>query len=1068
MKRAVSVLAQATLLLFAASALMAQLGTQGTILGVVTDTTGAVVPGANVVITNTETGQRIETQSNEVGIFEVFALNRGFYTIQVSLEGFKTWNLEQTELTVGQRMRVTPVLEVGEVAEQITVESSGVELIQTEQATVQGTVEARQIVELPINGRNPAELVNLVPGMRFLGKGGAERGNTVQGAGVPVENTEFQIDGLNANAGMDERGITIPNVDTIAEFKVETSSFSAENGRQPVQMIMATKAGTNQFHGALWEFLRNDALDARNAFAPGPNIPKLTRNQFGGTVGGPIVKNRTFFFVSPEATRVRQERIYNSATIAPEMLQGDFSSLSSSLTNPFTGDPYPNNQIPLADASGASSFFFDQFLLPNAPGNFFRAVAPRPDDSWEFVSRIDHQFHESHRLYGRWIVTDNTFTNPDVRPDIFDQDNTRQNNFGLNYAWTVSPTTLLNMSWGYTRSLNKFSTPVVGSDVGNLTEQAGIRGFQTAGRDEHVGLPTVGVTGYTAYQAPWGGQGRLWFEAYNAKVNLNLVRGRHTISLGGEYNTRSTYGNHGSCCARGNFSFNGQYTGDGFADYFLGLVSTARRNFPLQTFGMSDSPYTGIYFNDSWKLTNKLTINLGLRHDYWYEKAAVRGNHGTFDIASGLAVAGEDKNGNVDLTSQPVAMALAAFTEGLWAPASELGIPKGLFQADGVFSPRLGIAYRPTGSGNVVVRAGYGIFPMQFVGNRTASAIVGPPYWNFEVAGFSAAENQRWETAFPDDPDSFLAPSVAAPAWDIEAQKTHEWNASVQFAMPAKSALTVSYVGNYTTEAHTGGSEQFNVVQPGFYEDLQSSLPFPVFGNIQLVNNFGHTWYNAAHIKWERRFTDGWLFTMAYAGGRYMEQLRREPFAPDSYNRARNSQDRRHIMTFNTVYELPFGRGRKFLPDANRALNAILGGWQISGIYRFASGSPLSLVAPGATLGNGRNSRADVIGDPDLSNPSASAWFNTDAFAVPAPFTFGNSAAGILDGPGSHIIDTGLMKNFYTFEGQYVQFRWEMFNMPNHVNLRNPGTTIGQPGRTGVITGSDDARVMQFGLKYIF
>ena len=270
MRKTVAVLALVVFVLFTNSVLLAQLGTQGSILGVVTDSTGAVVPGASAVITNVDTGQRIETQSNEAGIFQVFALNRGFYSVQVSLDGFKTWNLERTELTVGQRLRLSPALEVGDVAEQITVESSGVELIQTEGATVQGTVEARQIVDLPINGRNPAALVNLVPGMRFVRKmTSAERGNEVSGAGVPVENTEFQIDGLNANAGMNERGITIPNVDTIAEFRVETSSFSAENGRQPIQMIMATKAGTNEFHGALWEFLRNDNLDARNAFSPG-------------------------------------------------------------------------------------------------------------------------------------------------------------------------------------------------------------------------------------------------------------------------------------------------------------------------------------------------------------------------------------------------------------------------------------------------------------------------------------------------------------------------------------------------------------------------------------------------------------------------------------------------------------------------------------------------------------------------------------------------------------------------------------------------------------------------------
>ncbi len=1052
--------------LFAASALYAQLGTQGSILGVVTDTTGAVVPGVTIVITNIETGQEIETQSNEVGIFEVFALNRGFYSVQASLDGFKTWNLERTELTVAQRLRVSPVLEVGEVAEQITVEGTGVELIQTEQSAVQATVETRQIVDLPINGRNPAHLVNLVPGMRYTRRTGFERGNEVQGVGVPVENTEFQIDGLNANAGMDERGITIPNVDTISEFRVETSSFSAENGRQPIQMIMATKAGTNEIHGALWEFLRNENLDARNTFAT--RIPKLTQNQFGGTVGGPIVRNRTFFFFSTEQNRQRREQIYNSATIHPDMLRGDFSSVSSAITNPYSGEPFANNMIPMSEVSPASEFFFHFIPLPTHAGNRYRIVAPRPDDSWEYISRIDHQVNDSHRIYGRWIVTNNINNALGTRPDIYRQTDTRQNNFGLNYAYTINPTTLLNMNWGYTRSLANFTNPWVGAEVGNLTEQAGIRGFPTAGRSEHVGIPTVGVTGYTAYAPPWGGRGRLWFEAYNSKVNLNMVRGRHTITVGAEYNTRSTYGNHGSCCARGNYTFNGQYTGDGFADYFLGLVAVARRNYPIQTFGMSDSPYTGIYFNDAWKVTNKLTVNLGLRHDHWYEKAAIRGNHATFDLDSGFAVAGEDTNGNVDLTSQPVAPALAKFTEGLWKPASELGIPRGLFKPDTVFSPRVGLAYRPLGSSDVVVRAGYGIFPMQFTGNRSASAIIGPPYWNFEVAGFNAAENQRWETAFPDDPNAFLGISVAAPKWDLRAQQTHEWNTSVQFAMPAKSALTLSYVGNYTTQAHTGGSEQFNVPPPGQYDNLQASRPYPAFGNIQMVNNYGNTWYNALHVKWERRFTDGWLFTMAYAAGRYMEQLRREPHAPDSYNRGRNNQDRLHILSFNTVYELPLGRGRKLLPDANPVVDAILGGWQLSGIYRFWSGSPLSVTVPAATLGNGRRTRADLVGDPNISNPNPGGWYNTDAFAAPGPYTFGNSAIGLMDGPGEHVIDTGLMKNFYITESKYFQFRWEMFNMPNHVNYNNPNTFFGLAGRSGRIFSAKPARVMQFGLKFIY
>ncbi len=286
MRTRVSVTLFAVLFLLGVSQLSAQLGTQGSILGVATDTTGAVIPGAEVVITNVETGQSLTTTTNEVGIFEVLGLNRGIYNVSVTLEGFKTWTIESAELIVGQRLRVSPALEVGDVTEQITVESAGVELIQTEKSSVTGTVEARQITDLPINGRNPAELVNLVPGMRYSGRENTgERGNAAQGAGIPLENTEFLIDGLSANASMNERGITIPNVDTIAEFSVETSSFSAENGRNPIQMIMVIKSGTNDFHGAIWEFLRNESLDARNTFAN--STPKFVQMGYPLDSGSP-------------------------------------------------------------------------------------------------------------------------------------------------------------------------------------------------------------------------------------------------------------------------------------------------------------------------------------------------------------------------------------------------------------------------------------------------------------------------------------------------------------------------------------------------------------------------------------------------------------------------------------------------------------------------------------------------------------------------------------------------------------------------------------------------------------
>jgi hypothetical protein len=1030
-----------------------------------------VVPRANVTVVHLDTGFQRSTVTGEGGEFELLALPTGIYSVSVTSAGFSTWKLPRLELTVASRQRISPTLKVGDVTEQVNVEATA-ELVQTDRSSVSTVVQEKQIRELPLNGRNPVQLVALAPGMRFLGRSGPERGSTVQGVGGRDDATEFQLDGLNANAGMDERGMAVPNVDTIAEFSVETNSFSAEQGRNPLQVLMLTKSGTNNFHGTAWEFLRNEKLDAFNTFAkiPGARKPKLSRNQFGATLGGPVIKNRTFFFASFEGTTIRQARIYNSNTVLPEMLRGDFSSLSTPIRDPLTNQPFPGNRIPEDRIAASSRFFFPHILLPNSPNGQFRSTAPVPEDTWEGTGRVDHLITDRQRIYGRWIVYDNTQQSPDYRPEVVQSNNTRQHNIALNYSYSPTPTWLINVGANYMNSFNRFSSPVVG--IENLTEQAGIQGFGSAGREGSTGLPSVGITGYTGFNAPWGNPGRLWMEAKNAKATTSLIRGKHTINLGYEINDRTTFGQHASFAARGNFTFNGQYTGNGFADYLLGYTSAGGRNFPLQTFGMKHSPYSAIYIQDSWKPTASLTVNLGLRYDRWHAKRAVRGNVTSFDPVSGRAVAGEDKNGQVDLTAQPVARFVAAATQGLWVPASEIGAPPGLFEPNGYFSPRIGIAWRPGKTDTFVIRGGYGIFPSSFIGNITASAIVGPPFWNYENPSYTAQSLQRWETAFSNDPTVFLSPGVSAAAYNVDNQKAHEWNISIQKALPFNSALTVSYVGNRILDVI--GANLRNEVAPGQYTNLQAARPYPRFAGITLYENLGKTWYNALQVKMERRFSQGLLFNTVYSFGKHLVDNvgsavwdAPEPFAPEGYNRGRSNFDRTHILNINTVYELPFGRGRRFLSDSHALVNALFGGWQLSGIYSFTSGSPLRIAVPGATLGNGRDTRANLVGDPILSDGTADRWFNTTAFAAPPRLQFGNSGIGILDGPGSHVIDTGLMKNFYVTETKYVQFRWEMFNAPNHVNLSNPGLTLGTP-TFGRILGAGSARQMQLALKFVF
>ncbi|PYV86399.1 MAG: hypothetical protein DMG05_19800, partial [Acidobacteria bacterium] len=697
MKKITTLLALLLWLQAARLGLQAQVGTEGAILGVVTDTTGAVVAGTEVTVTNLDTGLKKTMVTDAGGNFEVLALPRGPYSVSVSLPGFKTWAVTRTELTVGERKRLSPVLEVGEVTQKITVEATA-ELIQTEKSSLETVVEEKQIRELPLNGRNPVELVRLVPGVRYIGKDNYDQQSTVQGMGNRDDQTEFKLDGLNANTGIDEHGAGIPNVDTIAQFNVETADFSAEHGRNPLQVIIVSKSGTNEFHGTAWEFLRNDKLDARNTFAT--SKPKLRRNQFGFTFGGPIVKDRTHFFGSYEGIRIRQEQIYNSPTIAPEMLQGDFSSLSVPLKDPLTGQPFLGNKIPEDRFSGASKFFFPYILLPNSPGNLFKAVAPLPNETYEYMIRIDHQVTNKQKIYGRWIGIHNKVTNLYYKPDVTSNAKDDQYNVGVNYDYALSPTMLLNVGVSSLRSFNTDDDPATGKT--NFTQEAGIRGFPTAGREAWVGLPGISFAGYTGINSNFGDPYRLWWQTIGGNASLSLIRRKHSLVFGYQFDHRTTLARHGSCCVKGTFDFNGQYTGDGFADYLLGYLDSSGRNYPLQTFGMNHSPYSALFIQDSWKIHPNLTLNLGLRWDYWHEKSFVRGNGGTFDVKLGKAIAGEDNNGEVDLTAQTVAPFLAKATEGLWIPASQAHIPPGLFKANGYVSPRVGIAWRPKGSNDLV------------------------------------------------------------------------------------------------------------------------------------------------------------------------------------------------------------------------------------------------------------------------------------------------------------------------------------------------------------------------------
>jgi hypothetical protein len=901
-----------------------------------------------------------------------------------------------------------------------------------------------------------------------------------------TDQTLFTVDGQDHNDPSTEGGIIIPNLDSVAQFRVETANFTAASGRQPLQVKLITKGGTNEFHGTLFEFLRNDLFDARNTFAL--TRPKLRRNQFGGSAGGPIQKDKTFFFASFEDTRIRTEQLFNSFAIPPSLLAGNFGG--TKITDPLTNQPFPNNQIPSTRFSGASRFFLPYFLQPNtSTGDRFVAQAPIPDDATNLFMRVDRQISPTKRIYGRWTRAEHESQSLDYKPDIYTNQNIAQHSVGLSFDWTLTPRMVLSLGSEFSHSTTVANSPVVGKE--NLNQKAGLQGFPTSLMENTIGLPSVGITAYSGFSYPQQVPSSFKRELFGEIATLNLVLNRHTIVLGAEYSDRRTATHHASAAPRGSFTFNGQYTGNSFADYLLGLVQTTSRNFPLGDFGIAHSPYEAFYIQDDFRVSRRLTVNLGLRFDHWNEKQFVRGCGATFDPAIGKILAGENKNGQVDLTCQPVGPFLGPATADLWIPASQAGVPNGLFEPSGFLSPRVGFALRPLGGNDLVVRGAWGIFTSSYQGNYTGSSIIGPPYWLSENITFAKASLQPWETAYPAEPNNFVAPSVVNAAFDVKPNVVEQWNFSVQKAIPIlRSALTVSYIGN--RGYHLITKQSMNEVPPGTYSNLQNAKPYSRLGNVFVYQNTGNSWYNSLQAVMERRFHNGLSYSLAWTFARALDDFQSllgatqpTPFAPAGYNRGPSALERRHILSFNGIYELPVGRGKRWGSHMSKLLQGALGGWEVSAIYHFTSGQPLNFTVPGATLGNGYNTRPVLLGDPHLDSPSVGRWFNPNyvdangachvllanqpcVLGIPARAVYGNAGIGIVSGPAIHTLDSALMKNFHFRERDYVQFRWESFNAFNEVNLGNPVLNIGQ-SNTGVVTGTQTGgRQMQIALKVVF
>ena len=1065
---ALKVLRSFALILLCAGSLLAQSPT-ATLVGRIIDPSGASVPGARVSTVNANTGERRFADSGQDGEYAIPSLAPGAYELTVEAQGFRPVNRTGLTLQVDQTARLDLQLTIGGGTEVVQV-TADVPLVNVENASKGDVIVTEEITEMPLPSREFSDLAFLVPGVAREAQSGHGSAFAVNGA--RTDNTNFVIDGFNNQNPRGAQPQANPPLDAMQEFKMQTSGYSAEFGRLAGGVMnMVLKSGGNQFHGALFEFLRNDALDARGFFDPAKT--PLRRNQFGASINGPIAKNRTFFLASWEAFRNRQ--IASRLARVPEMAArtGDYSADPTVLLkdplakgNCTAKDPgacFPGNRIPASRIHPVAAKMTGHYPVPNLPGqknNFYSSASDR--DNWDsFLGKVDHRLFAQDSLSVRFMERINDNINPFRGSDVpgfgssMDQ---RQYLAGLTYTRIFSPTVINEFRTGINRTRIDENPVSLGRDYA-----------------ADIGLPSSGdprFSGYPRFQirdlAILGDSMNLPIQArvnnYQWADTLTWVKQNHLLKFGTDI-LRSQFFEPDNSLLRGNFVFQGRWSGDSYADFLLGFPNSTSRQLgstPVYLF----STHYGFFAQDDWKLTPRLTLNLGLRYEITTPLTEKYGRMATFIPEAGKIIVADDRT-TPDFARRVEA---AGMTDKIGA-ARDYGIPKGLVDTRyRRFAPRFGFAWRPAAA-NLVVRGGYGIF---FAGS------LGQPIRNEMSAVFPFMVSETYNRVqnnvnaltlsdpFPASRTQFDAVTNAS-GFEVHApsQYLQSWNMTFERELGRQSAIEISYVGSKGT--HLG--RQYNINQPFRGPEYAQPWPrpYPGLNNINYFSFGSNSTYNAATFTVRRRFSSGLFFRAHYVYGKSIDDASEisnagaggYAGAQDARNlkleRGRSDWDTGHSLLAAFSYDLPLGSGR------------LLRGWQIAGTSRMYTGQPFTVRLSGVDVNLGEANRPDRIAKGTVSDPTPERWFDIAAFpAVPTgAFRFGNSGRNILDGPGSIGTNLSLLKRFPIRDRSYLQFRWEVFNATNHTNFRLPENNANAPNAATIVEAGS-ARTMQVALRFVF
>ncbi len=1052
----------------------------GTILGRVTDNSGAVVPGATVTSRNEATNVSSVTQANGAGEYVFPNLTPGVYEVTVTEQGFELFTVSHIELSVSQTVREDAQLTVGATTTKVNVTAT-TPLVQTDTSSVEGVIDSKQIETMPLNGRtNVFGLIALAPGVQ----GGAWGMYTPKLGGANQEGSyNVRIDGVDSSESENEYiGIGDPSLDAIAEFKVIDSMGSAKYGNGSASVIMVTKSGTNQFHGTAFEYNQINKLTAQNFFATSQPKSQYVRNEFGGTFGGPIKKDKLFFFGSFEGLTSRSPNVSESAMPTAALLEGNFSGLPA-IIDPSTGQPFQGNQIPTTRFNSVSQDFFKWFDTPNlpstAPGglgiNFIASLRTKQDE-FRYEGRGDYNISSKNQLSAMWFdarYVPRDYAGYSPKFGAFINPATYQN-VGLNLTSTLKPN-LTNLA---TFGFHCVWDQGVGQTAGQVDMHSIIPQMPQplAGTG---GLPAITIPGFAGlYESAGGGDNE---QTYEFTDTLTWAKGKHLVEAGFSY-MHWKFTNYG-LDDNGAFTFDGYYSSggnstapnyDAFADYLLGDLSASQ----YAVLPVSATPVNnrfGFFITDDWKPTSKLTLNMGLRYDLPTLYQNSPGNMSNFyPNLDELAV--------LKGTGRPDLFSGIPIVSG-----SSVGLNAGNYIGTDhtMFSPRLGLAYRPFRSSRLVLRGGYGLYYVSI-------PWVWGSYQMVRNAPFTAEEQfapaagltptLTFSNPFPSGEGTNLAagnPSANALPTNYRYPATHQWNFTAESQLTPNSSVRISYLGSESEHV----TQQYNLKDPAMQAipeggTWQQLRPYQPFAEITLWSNGSTTNTQQLQVSARRRFATGLSFEGEFSWTKMLDDgsYPEGSWPTDNRNirldRGNDPYVRPLFFVGNYTYELPFGKGRRFLGSASRALDAIAGGWETSGIITIGSGLPYSLTfdtsLPGWQTGPNSSNYPDKIGNPQVSNPSLAEWFNPAAFAVPAEYTYGNAAPHSLFGPRYFDWDMGAFKRFSLTERFKLTFRSDLMNVLNHPNFANPNNDISQPSAGTITWASGPTRVVQFSLRLAF